>query len=286
MTLERGSRKRAALDGTGLSRAADLIGKLRCVSIGSGDLAIVQGEPAERRSFADLELSSQSAAYLRHLTLYKRALEQRNSLLKQAREEGFVVPEIFEPWEEQLAEHGSRLRTGRLEAFEELERLANRFQGWLGQGEALSLSWNHRDEPLEMGELATLFRLSRNADIQRGSTSVGPHRDDLVLNVNGREARWYASQGQQRTTMISIKLATLERSQSLFKSPPLLLLDDILSDLDERRRRALVEIVLAKAGQAMLTCTEPSIAGASILAEAQVFEVDSGTVKSLSMGVE
>lgn len=278
VTLERGARKKALLNGLALPRAADLIGRLPCVCVSAADMEIVRGDPSERRLFLDLELSALFPAYLRHFALYKRALEQRNALLRDSRERSHP-PEAFEIWEEQLANHGAAMRDTRRAYIAELTPLAQDIHSEMGQGESLSLSYLERDEATNYEALLSGLAGSRGADIARGGTSLGPHRDDLEILVGDREARLYGSQGQQRTGVISLKMATLSFGRDRVGQPPLLLLDDILSDLDERRRALLVQIVLSKAGQAVLTCTEASAAGDTILQQAKLFEVHAGTMR-------
>ena len=277
MLLEAGVRKRASLNGLSLPRASDLIGRLPCVCVSAQDMELVRGEPADRRLFLDLELSGLFPAYLRHLTLYKRALEQRNALLRDSRE--WMQPaEVFEPWEEQLAQHGSELRWMRSEFIQRLAPPSAEIHSQMGGGEQISLELEVKDPSTDAESLLRALSTGRAHDVQRGGTGVGPHRDDLRIDVGQKEARLYGSQGQQRTAVIALKLATLAISQEEFGTPPLLLLDDILSDLDESRRRLLVDVVLERAGQAVLTCTESAAAGSKILDRAKVFQVEAGKV--------
>ncbi len=278
ITLERGIRKRAAVNGLGLPRAADLIGRMPAVSVSSADLAIVRGEPADRRMFLDLELSGLHAAYLRHLTLYKRALEQRNALLRDSRE--FTRPaSAFEPWEVQIAHHGTGLRHARELYTANLAPSAKSTHNEMSAGETLHIAYVLKDEVDTEEGLLQALQATRNVDVARGGTSVGPHRDDLLIEVGGRDARLYGSQGQQRTAVISLKLAAMEHAREQLGGPPLLLLDDIFSDLDLRRRGLLVERVGGLSGQAVLTCTEAESAGKALLNEASVFRVLSGKVE-------
>ncbi|MDR3691447.1 MAG: DNA replication/repair protein RecF [Fimbriimonas sp.] len=277
VVLEAGIRKRASINGLGLPRAADLIGRLPCVCVSSADMAIVRGEPADRRLFLDLELSALYPGYLRHLTHYKRALEQRNALLRDSRE-WMQPPEMYEPWEDQLSIHGSALRRARAEFVTQLEPFAIESHEKIGGGETIALCIEPKDPAIEPDELRNALVSSRHADVARGGSSVGPHRDDLGIKVGGRDGRSFGSQGQQRTAVISIKLAALGVIRRELGIPALLLLDDILSDLDESRRSLLVDAVLEKAGQAVLTCTEASSAGKRILEYARVFQVDDGRV--------
>jgi DNA replication and repair protein RecF len=278
ITLAAGVRKRATLNSLSIPRASDLIGRLPSVCVSTVDMAIVQGEPTDRRLFLDLELSGLYPAYLRHFTLYKRALEQRNALLRDSKE--WMQPgAAFEPWEVQIAHHGAAMRHTRREYLSALAPHAEEAHQRMGQGERLIVRYLERDAADTEEAMLEGLASGRHTDVARGGTSVGPHRDDLVIEIEGREARLFGSQGQQRTSVISLKLATLELGRQELGMPPLLLLDDILSDLDERRRALLVEIVLERAGQAVLTCTEASAAGEDILSEARVFQVCAGRME-------
>ena len=279
ITLERGVKKRAAINGMFLPRAADLIGRLPCVCMTSVDMEIARGEPSDRRMFMDMELSSLFPGYLRHLTAYKRALEQRNALLRH--NAGWVPEEQFEPWEVQLAEHGIPIRQARQAYIKRLQPLAQHVHSEMGRGETLAIDYVAKDDSQDIEALRAVLTASRAHDGVRGGTGVGPHRDDLFIQIGGKDARLFGSQGQQRTSVIAIKLGSLQIAKQEFGRPPLLLLDDILSDLDERRRALLVDAVLEGAGQAVLTCTEASAAGEKILGQAAVFEVKAGEIRSL-----
>lgn len=279
-SLERGGRKRFALNGASLPRAADALGRLPCVCVSAADLKLVRGEPVDRRLFLDLELSALYAAYLRDLATYKRALEQRNALLKAA-QEGYVDDATFAPWEEAMARRGAAMRAQRLQYLGELGPQAAELHGVLGDGEDLRLGLEPKDEARSEEELRTLFTNGRAAEIARGLTLYGPHRDDVKISVGGRDARLYGSQGQQRSAVIAIKMATLLQAKTVLGAVPLLLLDDILSDLDASRRERLTEIVLANADQAILTCTEPEAAGPEILRRAHILGVREGTVQAV-----
>lgn len=275
LTLAAGVRKRATLNGAPLPRASDLIGRLPAVCVSSLDLPIVTAGASERRLFLDLELCALFPVYLQRLATYKRALEQRNALLKH---EPPASVEAFEPWELKLASAGVELRSMRRAFVEQLHSVAAERHAELGGGESLSLQMVQAD-PAEVAEdLLDALRSNRAQDLHRGATGVGPHRDDVLILVGGREARHYGSQGQQRTSVIAIKLGTHEVLRERLGEPPLLLLDDIFSDLDAHRRQALVEWVLANAGQALITCTEAEAAGSAVVARSKVFRVLEGQV--------
>lgn len=280
VSLERGSRKRVFVNSLALPRSSDLLGRLPSVQLTTEDMSMARGEPSDRRLFMDLDLSSLYPAYLHHLTLYKRALEQRNALLKQAQSH-FVEDYAFEPWEEHLALHGIALRMLRMKYIDSLREPALAVHSMMGDGESLALRYLAKDESLDRDHASEALSRTRGQDIHRGSTSMGPHRDDLCIEVGGREARLFGSQGQQRTAVIALKLASLLVAKRELGAPPMLLLDDILSDLDERRRAHLVDAVLDSAGQALLTCTEASAAGKRILGQARVFGVSAGKISRL-----
>lgn len=277
IVLEAGKRKIASLNKVGLPRAADLIGRLPSVCISAFDMEIVRGSPDSRRLFLDMELSQLSVAYLNHLAAYKRALEQRNALLRRSQDE-LVESLEFEPWEAVLAEHGAAIRAARQSLVAALTPHAQALQSALALEEALRLSYEPKDEARAPEEALRALQTSRTRDVARGSTSVGPHRDDLAIFVQNRDARYFGSQGQQRTAVLALKLAACLHYRESKGEMPLLLLDDILSDLDESRRRSLVAWIVQNARQALLTCTEPAAAGPGLLEKATLFRVESGRI--------
>ncbi|MDX2065207.1 MAG: DNA replication and repair protein RecF [Fimbriimonadaceae bacterium] len=280
MDLLRGARKRASLNGLGLPRPSDLLGRFPVTTVTTEDLRLVRGEPSDRRLFLDLELSALSSAYLRDFGQYKRALEQRNALLRRARE-FFVPDEAFEPWEAMMAKAAETIREWRAEYVVSLEKAAQPVQMGMGQGESLNLQYEANDDARTETDFLRAWSSSRGLDLQRGGTSVGPHRDDWAIVVDGRDARYYGSQGQQRTAVIGIKIASLAVAAERLGFTPMLLLDDMLSDLDETRRARLVSVVRERAAQAMLTCTESALAGPELLRSAAVFSVHDGRVTAL-----
>jgi len=275
VTLERGGRKRALLNDVGFPRASDLMGRLPCVGFGASDLEIVRGEPEDRRRFIDLTLPQLRPAFLRSLAGYKRALEQRNRLLRQANERPIGAPE-FEVWEAEMALYGSAVRQARAKWITELTGPAAKVCAHLSGGEDLQLVIDDRGEPDSIEGLAALWTERRPHDLQRGTTGQGPHRDELSMTVEGRPVRLFGSQGQQRTVAIALKLGTLTVMRETLGRPPLVLLDDVFAELDEGRRERLLAAAMGLAGQVILTCTEVEQAGAGILDSARVVRVEGG----------
>lgn len=276
VVFDQTSKKKALINQKQLPRVADLIGRLPSVCVSLEDMQIVRGEPADRRLQLDLHLSALSPTYLRHLTTYKRALDQRNSLLRQGRMTR--VDEFIEPWETQLAHHGVALRLLRRQLLQEISPIATEVHHAIGSGEILSLEYAPKDALEKEEELLGLLASGRALDIEKGSTSYGPHRDDFSVDIAGTPARLFGSQGQQRTAVLAVKFGMLRHMTSVLDEVPLLLLDDILSDLDKERRQALIEQILLHPGQAVLTCTDSDAAGTQIIQNAMVFGVKDGQI--------
>ncbi len=275
MRLERGGRKRASLNGIDLPRAADLLGRLPSVSFTNYDLDLVRGEPADRRLFLDTTLSQLFPRYLRALTLYRRALEQRNALLKTAQTQ-WLQPELFETWEATMIEHGAQLVEMRRSLVERIAPIASRKYQELSHREDLEVAY----EP-DLPEVGLQPHLSdrRADDIQRGTTTRGPHRDDMDLKIDGIDARLFGSQGQQRSAAIALKLATIPEFRPAMGEAPVLLLDDVFSELDAHRRASLLEHATVESDQVLLTCTEAEQAGSRIVESAHVIRVESGMME-------
>lgn len=274
MELQVGKRKKALLNGLPQPKASALIGRLPSVCFCAGDLEIVSGEPSARRLFMDTELCQLHPAYLRWLTVYKRALDHRNALLKYAQDHA-VEDGRFEVWEAQMSESGEHLRSHRSKWVQEIAATAQPSHAHMGSGEKLDVSYTVKDN---WPELLSAWQNERRLDIARGTTSTGPHRDDLTIEVGAKSARLFGSQGQQRTAVISIKLAVLETAKATLGFPPVLLLDDIFSDLDARRRERLTEVALGFGGQVFVTCTEAEQAGSKLVERCKTFLVKSGEI--------
>ena len=258
-------RRRILLDGLS-TRLRNLIGRLATVMFSPEDLFMFKGAPAVRRRFLDAAISQASPVYFADLTAYNRLVEQRNSLLKKIRE-GTAAPNNLELWNEQLAETAAKIVTKRLAAVEKLNAVAAAVQQKIStQTENLSISYEIRgqDKPPDFDAeyLAEWYRKNlqaRNfADVQRGSTSLGPHLDDLQFFVNGRELRQYGSQGQIRTTTLALKLSELQFLKTAAGEYPILLLDDVMSELDAARREQLLVFLLREKIQTLITATEKS----------------------------
>ncbi|MDR3051151.1 MAG: DNA replication/repair protein RecF [Oscillospiraceae bacterium] len=275
-----GRRKQVKVGGTQIGRIGELMGHFHGILFSPEDLAIIKQGPAERRKLVDMELSQLYPAYFYTLQRYMRALNQRNSLLREMQRGHGGSAATLQAWDEQLVQAGAHI-VGQRRAYLALlaQAAAASYAGISGGTEALGLRYQTQiDSDGDKAQLAAQFlhrlRETRADDIRRGSTSVGPHRDEMRLTLNGREARVYGSQGQQRTVMLSLRLAELEVVRMERGETPVLLLDDVMSELDPFRRRQLLERIAD--AQTLITCTDESdLAGASIGA---VYRVREGTL--------
>ncbi|MCG2728671.1 MAG: DNA replication/repair protein RecF, partial [Acetobacterium sp.] len=224
------------------------------------DLKIVKEGPDKRRRFLNQEISGFRPEYHYILRDYEKILNQRNSLLKNIHYQPSLITTL-DVWDEQLVQTGVRLMNHRIRYLHRLNREANNLHKILSLGkETLSLSYlnNIIDSIEELSELKMIFKKrlesSREEEISRGSTIYGPHVDDMLIQINGKDARRYGSQGQQRSAAISLKLSQIEIYYDNTGEYPVVLLDDIFSELDEHRRNSILSLL--NKTQAFITCTE------------------------------
>ncbi len=275
IALEEQRKKQIKINGSPVERIGELMGHVNAVLFSPEDLRLVKDGPEGRRRFLDMEISQLQPAYFYALQRYARALKQRNGLLRQllcgAGGEGFSS---LQEWDALLSEAGAQIIGRRVKYLERLAEAARETHGALSGGrETLSLAYvgGAREE----GELSALLKASRQEDLRRGTTTVGPHRDDYRLMINGRDARSFASQGQQRTAALSLKLAEIEVMRREIGEWPVLLLDDVMSGLDVERRRMLLTRI--ESVQTLITCTHPSDLGGAKYQAA--YRVEGGRLK-------
>lgn len=250
MHLKKNKSKGVAINGIPIRRASELFGIINVVFFSPEDLNIIKNGPSERRRFVDMELCQLNRLYVHALIRYNKVIMQRNKLLKEL---------LFHPdyestldvWDMQLAQYGSQVIDCRRGFIRELNDMIGGIHAKLTGGkEKLTVSY----EPnAEADELEAALKRSREMDGKLKTTTVGPHRDDLSLIVNGIDIRRFGSQGQQRTAALSLKLAEIELVKYIVKDDPILLLDDVLSELDGSRQEHLLEGI--KNIQTMITCT-------------------------------
>lgn len=250
MHLKKSKTKGIAINGVPVKKASELVGLGNFVFFSPEDLNIIKNGPSERRRFLDMELCQLDKIYLYHLSNYNKILAQRNKLLK----DFSFYPEsgpMLDVLDEQLVQFGSVIIRRREEFTGELNGIIGKIHSRLsGNREQLSVSYEN-DTSVEAFEKKT--RQNREKDIRTRITNEGPHRDDLCFLVDGIDIRRYGSQGQQRTAALSLKLAEIEIVKRNVKDTPVLLLDDVLSELDSSRQRYLLDNIHDI--QTLITCT-------------------------------
>lgn len=287
-------RKQARINGVP-HRVLDLFGQAAVVLFAPQDVEVVGGMPAERRRMLDLLIAQTSPAFARSLAAYQRALAQRNALLRRLQEEG-DDPAQLDLWDEAVARYGAVLMRERARVVQAMAPHAEEIHRALSGGEPLTLRYEPSLDPLrwrgQMGlgaaawgphmpeeTLREIFREAlrqeRTLDIRRGATRLGPHRDDLRFVVEGIDLGRYGSRGQQRTAILAFKLAAARWLRSAFGESPLLLLDEVLAELDEDRRRFLLG-ALEDVEQVILTTTDPMRFDPGLRAQARGFRVRQG----------
>jgi DNA replication and repair protein RecF len=236
-------------------------------------LELVKGAPAARRAHLDRLVAALWPGRAETRTAYSRALAHRNALLARIRA-GSSGPSALDAWDEELALHGARLMDDRREACDALAPRFARLAGELGLPGEAELRYRPRSPAGDAGGLAGELRARRDADLERGFTAHGPHRDDMQLLLDGASLRVYGSQGQQRCALLALLFAERDLlADGPRGSGPLMLLDDVMSELDSERRELLVEL-LRTGGQAIVTATElEHVPGAEAF---EVIEVSAG----------
>ncbi len=265
------------VNGSKIAKNADLMGHINSVFFSPGELRLIQDGPDERRRFMNISISQNSPAYYTALLRYNKILDQRNALLKD--KDYTLVMDTLPVWDEQLCRYAGLIIKKRVEFLEKLAPFAKEYHAFLTDGEEeliIKPDKNYEGSEEEIAE-KLLGRLANNyeKDLRLGFTTVGPHRDDLSVLINGADAKGYASQGQTRTAALSLKLAEVKIFQELSGENPVLILDDVMSELDLKRRKKLLQCIAPM--QTILTCThaERVLYGA----ECEKIRIENGKIK-------
>ena len=278
VAFQAGGRKRIQINGVP-RRPAVLAEHLRTVLFAPEEMLLIVGAPSLRRATLDTLSAPHDRSYVSNLTTYGRALQQRNSLLRAIRE-GTAEPDQLRLWDEPFLAAGAAIVASRLRLLDLLaEPLAAAHREIAPSEDQLTMSYTSNALPLpgEGPREALARRLAETSDKEmwNGSTLVGPHRDDLVFAIGGRDLSTFASRGQQRTAILALKLAELDLLTELDGKPPLLLLDDVFSELDPARRGHLVRRI-AELPQALITTTDPDDIDADLRRQARAWRVIPG----------
>lgn len=248
--LKKNKAKGIAINKVPIKKAADLFGILNIIFFSPEDLNIIKNGPAERRHFIDAELCQLDKIYLSDLTNYNKALNQRNKLLKDL----YYHPNLKETlpvWDMQLIRYGRKIIERRRRFIQELNEIVSDIHQKISGGkEEMILNYEPDIEDIFFED--ELIR-AKERDLKYAQTSVGPHRDDLKITVNSIDVRKYGSQGQQRSCALSLKLSEIKLVEQTIHDQPVLLLDDVLSELDQNRQNYLLQAI--DETQTIITCT-------------------------------
>lgn len=278
--------KKAKINGLEQKKLSSFVGAVNVVLFAPEDLEIVKGSPGIRRRFLDMEIGQIHPSYLHEMGQYQRILNQRNNYLKQLAGSG-QANGMLDIWNEQLAAVGVKIMKKRQNFLKKLQIWAEQIHfGITGGTEQLEIVY-HPSLPMEEAEdEPTLFQRFmvklteiREQELRRGATLIGPHRDDMGFKINGKEANVYGSQGQQRTTALSVKLAELELMREEVGEYPILLLDDVLSELDHHRQTQLINTFQEKV-QTFITATGIDSVNLGLIRDVGVYQVQGGTIVS------
>jgi DNA replication and repair protein RecF len=273
--LPRSGPKQAELDGAPLDRLSEIIGVVPVVSLTPEDGELAHGAPGSRRRYLDVVLAQTNRAYLEALKYYRRARAQRNAGLRAGR------IDVAESYEEALTESGSTIQKERAHLIDYVaSEAAEIYQRVSGSGEDFTVTY--RPSPAGDPDADPAERLAeelagrREMDLERGFTGVGPHRDEIHLEVDGRALQLYGSHGQARTAVVALKLAELEYYADAYDRQPVLLMDEVASVLDRLRARELIELLMQHSSQILVTSPEEKDLGPMAEAIHDVITVEEG----------
>ncbi|HUV05603.1 MAG TPA: DNA replication/repair protein RecF [Armatimonadota bacterium] len=284
VVLGKAEKKQVRVNTIRQTRLSDLMSQMNVVLIEPRDVEIVRGEPSERRKFLNLEISQIQPQYCHLLVNYRRVLEQRNRLLRELQVKRLGDGEL-RAWDEQLVAYGARILERRLEFVRRAGALARIIHSQITDGAetleagyAPSLDLGSAEAAAELATaLGAHLEQIRGEEIRRGMTLVGPQRDDVMFAVDGVDARVYGSHGQQRTIALSLRLAELELMEEAAGEPPIVLLDDVMTDLDEERRAHVFEMTRGRC-QTFLTAANTRVLDPELLEGGRLFRVSGGQV--------
>ncbi|HET8524640.1 MAG TPA: DNA replication/repair protein RecF [Thermomicrobiales bacterium] len=285
-------------------RAMDAVGLLNAVLFSPEDVGLITGPPAARRRYLDLTISQLDGRYLRALARYNKILEQRNSLLKSLLRDGVPAESPLAAsqlafWDEELVDVGSRVLSRRIDAIRQLSPLVRTRFSWLTEGGTIDLTYAcsvgedlvvNADRASSLSDLelrvartySAILHERRVEEVRRGMSLFGPHRDDFAMSIDGVDLASFGSRGQQRLAVVALKLAEADLMVAETEERPVLLLDDVLSELDERHRRMLTSAITEIGSQVIMTTTDESTFELPKLRTLPRAEVEAGRIGDFS----
>jgi len=250
--IEIEDKKQIYLNGIKLKKLSELLGNINIVIFTPDDINILKGGPQNRRKFLDIMISQLRPNYMHVLTLYNKTIEQRNNYLKQIKLQD-KDENLLDIWDEKLIEYGMKIYEYRKEFIEKIKNKINNIHKEITQYKE-EIEIKYFSDANTRQNFINELKSRRKLDIIKGFTTKGIHRDDFVVYINGREVEIYGSQGQHRTAILSLKLSELKVIYDEIGEYPILLLDDFMSELDDKRRKNFLNNI--KDIQVIITCTE------------------------------
>ena len=278
MHLKKNKTKGIAIDLVPIHRSSELLGTMNMVFFSPEDLTIIKNSPVERRNFMDMELCQLDKIYVSELAGYKKVLDQRNNLLRQISFDKSKL-DMLSVWNDQLVKYGIEIIKKRNHFIDLLNEIIPDIHKNLTSGkEKLNLVY---EKNVETESFLSMLDEKQESDIKNQTTQTGPHRDDIIFLVNDMDVRRFGSQGQQRTVALSLKLAEIKLVKKIINDNPILLLDDVMSELDRSRQDALLDSI--KEIQTILTCTGYDDFIKERLKINKVYKVTAGTIEEKTL---
>ena len=259
-------------NGVKQNKISDIIGKINVVIFTPDDIDIIKGGPSKRRRFLDMMISSLKPNYLHLLNMYNKVLEQRNNYLRKYNEKDLSMLDI---WDEQLADYSFKIYEYRKYFIEKISNIIEDIHSLITKSGKEDIKIKYISNSKNKESFLENLKKSRQVDIKRGFTATGVHRDDFMIYINGRPVSIFGSQGQQRTTILTLKLCELKIVKEEIGDSPILLLDDFMSELDEKRRESFLENI--KGNQVIITCTDRI----DLENESSIYYVENGICKKV-----
>ncbi len=273
IAVNREGKKAVKINGCKIKKTSELLERIYIIIFSPEDLKIVKEGPEKRRRFMDRELCQIKTGYYMDLGNYRRALRQRNAFLK----EDEIETSILDIWDMELAKYGSRITRERKRFLKKTDKISAELHGSISGGkEKLSLRYE-QDSPEEEKEFLRILREERSDDIKNRNTSRGPHKDDFSIMADNIDLRKFGSQGQQRTAALSLKLSEIKIIEKETGERPILLLDDVLSELDNERQVYLINSL----GENQLFITTADLSGKVVrqLPQGKIFKIKGGEIE-------
>lgn len=272
--LQKNERKKIFVDQLPVQKAGDMIGRIKFIVFSPDDMALIKGSPSVRRNFLNLEISQLRPTYLSDLSRYNHILRQRNQLLKDIKKSP-KLKNTLDVWDEQIILYGCGIIKERIDFINNLNEVIQHIHHKLTEkAEDITLIYK---PSVTVEEYSSRLKKARERDLLMAATTVGPHRDDFAVEINEADSKAYGSQGQKRTAALSIKLSEIDLIKRQRDEEPVILLDDVFSELDSKRQRDLLAMIGDY--QTIITCTQSEPFWQEIAADKQLFIVKEGSIE-------